>query len=254
MLDARETPDLHLGQARDGLGRWRPGRWCTTGGAVGCRPSCSTSRPQPRARVRGGNGPTRVCSDHHTIDASPVGEDRRKIISAPRLSRAGFFSSLFRGTRPCLKAPLPGPSLAACFRDGRNQDSIEHTTKTLLGQRLFGIALGYEDLIDHDELRHDPVMAVLAGKLAAKRKGCAALADKSTLPGSSMRPRKARSTHPRATTGSLTTRAPASTRPRAVRDAFDRIAAGAERLLKREKAGVLTISTSQAPCSLACLP
>jgi hypothetical protein len=42
-----------------------------------------------------------------------------------------------------------------------------------VGQRVFGIALGYEDLIDHDQLRHDPVMAVLGGKLAAKRADCA---------------------------------------------------------------------------------
>ena len=46
---------------------------------------------------------------------------------------------------------------------------------------MFGIALGYEDLIDHDQLRHDPVMAVLAGKLAARRSDCAPLAGKSTL-------------------------------------------------------------------------
>ena len=52
---------------------------------------------------------------------------------------------------------------------------------TLVGQRVFGIALGYEDLIDHDELRHDPMMAVLAGKLAARRKNCAPVAGKSTL-------------------------------------------------------------------------
>jgi Transposase DDE domain group 1 len=51
----------------------------------------------------------------------------------------------------------------------------------LVGQRVFGIALGYEDLIDHDQLRHDPVMAVLGGKLAAKRADCAPLAGKSTL-------------------------------------------------------------------------
>ena len=49
------------------------------------------------------------------------------------------------------------------------------------GQRVFGIALGYEDLIDHDELRHDPVLAVLAGKLEARRSDCAPLAGKSTL-------------------------------------------------------------------------
>jgi hypothetical protein len=48
-------------------------------------------------------------------------------------------------------------------------------------QRVVGIALGYEDLIDHDELRHDPVMAVLAGKMAARRSDCAPLAGKSTL-------------------------------------------------------------------------
>jgi hypothetical protein len=46
---------------------------------------------------------------------------------------------------------------------------------------VLGIALGYEDLIDHDQLRHDPTMAVLAGKLAARRKDCAPLAGKSTL-------------------------------------------------------------------------
>jgi len=48
-------------------------------------------------------------------------------------------------------------------------------------QRVVGIALGYEDLIDHDELRHDPVLATLAGKLAARRSNCAPLAGKSTL-------------------------------------------------------------------------
>lgn len=52
---------------------------------------------------------------------------------------------------------------------------------TLIGQRVFGIALGYEDLNDHDELRHDPLMAVLAGKLAARRQDCAPVAGKSTL-------------------------------------------------------------------------
>jgi hypothetical protein len=46
---------------------------------------------------------------------------------------------------------------------------------------VFGIALGYEDMVDHDELRHDPTMAVLAGKLSARRKDCAPLAGKSTL-------------------------------------------------------------------------
>jgi hypothetical protein len=70
---------------------------------------------------------------------------------------------------------------AACFSDGRRQSSVEHEVATLLGQRVFGIALGYEDLLDHDRLRHDPVMAILAGKLAARRSDCAPLAGKSTL-------------------------------------------------------------------------
>jgi hypothetical protein len=58
---------------------------------------------------------------------------------------------------------------------------IEHAVRTLIGQRVFGLALGYEDLNDHDELRHDPMMAVLAGKLTARRRDCAPVAGKSTL-------------------------------------------------------------------------
>jgi hypothetical protein len=71
--------------------------------------------------------------------------------------------------------------LAACFHDTRRQHLIEHEVATLVGQRVFGIALGYEDLNDHDTLRHDPVMAVLAGKLEAHREDCAPVAGKSTL-------------------------------------------------------------------------
>jgi hypothetical protein len=70
---------------------------------------------------------------------------------------------------------------ADCFTDYRDADLVEHTVARLVGQRVFGIALGYEDLIDHDQLRHDPVMAVLGGKLEARRADCAALAGKSTL-------------------------------------------------------------------------
>ena len=70
---------------------------------------------------------------------------------------------------------------AACFDDTRCAHLIEHEVVTLVGQRVFGIALGYEDLNDHDQLRHDPVMAVLAGKLMARREDCAPLAGKSTL-------------------------------------------------------------------------
>src|ERR1700681_3487699 len=71
--------------------------------------------------------------------------------------------------------------VAACFHDARRAELIEHEVVTLVGQRVFGIALGYEDLNDHDELRHDPMMAVLAGKLEARRQDCAPVAGKSTL-------------------------------------------------------------------------
>ncbi len=70
---------------------------------------------------------------------------------------------------------------ALCFRDVRAAELIEHEVKTLVGQRVFGIALGYEDLNDHDTLRHDPVMAVLAGKLSGRRQDWAPVAGKSTL-------------------------------------------------------------------------
>ena len=71
--------------------------------------------------------------------------------------------------------------LAACFKDHRDPAFVEHDLETLLMQRVVGLALGYEDLVDHDELRHDPVLAVLAGKLEARRSDCAPLAGKSTL-------------------------------------------------------------------------
>jgi hypothetical protein len=71
--------------------------------------------------------------------------------------------------------------LAACFVDTRDPACIEHSIETLVMQRVVGIALGYEDLVDHDDLRHDPVLATLAGKLAARRATCAPLAGKSTL-------------------------------------------------------------------------
>src|ERR1700691_4045880 len=61
--------------------------------------------------------------------------------------------------------------LARCFVDRRSQAQVEHSVATLVGQRIFGIALGYEDLNDHETLRHDPLMAVLAGKLKSRRAG-----------------------------------------------------------------------------------
>jgi hypothetical protein len=54
---------------------------------------------------------------------------------------------------------------ARCFTDYRDPDQVEHTLPELLKQRVFALCLGYEDLNDHDTLRHDPLLAVLVGKV-----------------------------------------------------------------------------------------
>ena len=56
------------------------------------------------------------------------------------------------------------PRLAQCFLDGRNQDLIEHSIQEMLSQRVYGLALGYEDINDHEQLRKDPVFGILAGR------------------------------------------------------------------------------------------
>jgi len=66
---------------------------------------------------------------------------------------------------------------AACFVDGRSAGRIEHSVEEMVAQRVYGIAMGYEDLNDHDELRNDPLLGVMAGKAEAG----SALAGKSTL-------------------------------------------------------------------------
>lgn len=71
--------------------------------------------------------------------------------------------------------------LGACFRDERCAEAIEFPVQTLVAQRVMGIALGYEDLNDHDQLRFDPLLAAVVGRLESGRKRCAALAGKSTL-------------------------------------------------------------------------
>ena len=64
---------------------------------------------------------------------------------------------------------------SGCFSDGRSADRVVHDVETLVGQRVFGIALGYEDLLDHDELRHDPVLGAVLRRLEARRRDCAPL-------------------------------------------------------------------------------
>jgi Transposase DDE domain group 1 len=77
---------------------------------------------------------------------------------------------------------------AGCFTDHRDGERIEHTVRELVGQRVYGLALGYEDLNDHDQLRRDPMLAVLAEKKdptgesrVRERDQGKALAGKSTL-------------------------------------------------------------------------
>jgi hypothetical protein len=78
--------------------------------------------------------------------------------------------------------------LAACFTDHRDPDALEHTVAQLIAQRVYGLALGYEDLNDHDSLRRDPLLATLVGKVdptgadrLRPRDQGKALAGKSTL-------------------------------------------------------------------------
>lgn len=65
-----------------------------------------------------------------------------------------------------------------CFLDGRDACRVEHTVAEMLTQRVFGLAMGYEDLNDHEQLRHDPLMRLLAGK---RDPASEVLAGKSTL-------------------------------------------------------------------------
>jgi hypothetical protein len=69
------------------------------------------------------------------------------------------------------------PRLAQCFLDGRNQKLVEHSVLEMLSQRVYGLALGYEDINDHEQLRFDPVFGILAGRNDLEKP----LAGKSTL-------------------------------------------------------------------------
>jgi hypothetical protein len=69
------------------------------------------------------------------------------------------------------------PRLAECFLDGRNQEQVEHSIQEMVSQRIYGLALGYEDINDHEQLRKDPVFGILAGRNELEQP----LAGKSTL-------------------------------------------------------------------------
>jgi hypothetical protein len=70
------------------------------------------------------------------------------------------------------------PRLAGCFLDARSPLLVEHSVEQLVSQRVYGLALGYEDLNDHEQLRQDPLLRVLAGKADVED---SPLAGKSTL-------------------------------------------------------------------------
>ena len=80
------------------------------------------------------------------------------------------------------------PKVARCLRDARNPAFVEHRLETLLAQRIHGLALGYEDVNDHDELRFDPALGLVSDRLRPRREEpapgkavVATLAGKSTL-------------------------------------------------------------------------
>jgi Transposase DDE domain group 1 len=70
---------------------------------------------------------------------------------------------------------------AACFSDQRDPSRIQHQLSDLIAQRLYGLVQGYEDLNDHEQLRHDPLFGIAVGKLESHHARCAPLAGKSTL-------------------------------------------------------------------------
>lgn len=73
------------------------------------------------------------------------------------------------------------PLVAECFHDGRLQDLVIHAKETMIAQRIHGIALGHEDISDHDELRYDPALALISDTDEPKARNVATLAGKSTL-------------------------------------------------------------------------
>ncbi len=88
--------------------------------------------------------------------------------------------------------------LTGCFTDHRDEELIEHSVEQLLRQRIFALALGYEDLNDHDQLRYDPLLATLVGKQdptgsdrLRKRDRGKALAGRNTLNRLELTPRRA---------------------------------------------------------------
>ena len=96
------------------------------------------------------------------FDGGPITSDAGALLLRPVDQRLSLFDQV-----------------ADCFTDHRNPDRIQHSLRTLIAQRIVAIALGYEDLNDHDQLRHDAVMALFSDKRCGR--DSAPLAGKSTL-------------------------------------------------------------------------
>ena len=120
-----------------------------------------------------------------SLEFHPLG--RRRIVGR---FDGGTISSDAGGLllRECERATRIVGQFARCFTDHRDEELIEHSVEELVAQRVYALALGYEDLNDHDVLRHDPLLAALVGKLdptggGRKKAGDRgkALAGKSTL-------------------------------------------------------------------------
>jgi hypothetical protein len=117
-----------------------------------------TQCTQGEFEFTGGGGGRRVVA---AFDSAPVSSNGGVLLLREADHRIGLIEAL-----------------SGCFRDGRDPDLIEHTVRQLVAQRIYGLALGYEDLNDHEELRADALLGLVSGKA---KPGQELLAGKSTL-------------------------------------------------------------------------
>jgi hypothetical protein len=125
------------------------------------------------------------------------GFGRRRVEAAPTAGRTSTDGGLLL-LREVEQRRQIVKRFAACFTDYRREDLIEHKVEELVGQRVFGLACGYEDLNDHDRLRDDVALAIAVGKKdllgeqrARERDVGHALSGKSTLNRLELTPEKA---------------------------------------------------------------